>query len=86
VSADACCDTCYFAWVTDVGLECRRLPPYLGAGRIGIWPLVADDDICGEYEQQIEIPWGNKEDPDPEWDPLDEIDWNDHQRLKGRGQ
>lgn len=44
------CLTCQYIWPTNN--ECRRFPPTIvitGASTRVLWPVVADDDWCGEY-------------------------------------
>lgn len=45
------CSSCQYIWVATG--ECRRFPPTVmmtGNSQRAFWPLVADDDWCGEFQ------------------------------------
>ena len=44
------CKSCKFSAVENVLLRCRRYPPvYFLENKFAVFPLVRDDEWCGEY-------------------------------------
>lgn len=45
--------------------ECHRFPPTPTAGRGALWPVMLEEDWCGEYKDKVEIVKVEESKPEP---------------------